>query len=256
MRVTLLGTGTSHGIPMIGCDCAVCRSDDPRDRRTRTSAWVEAGAARVLIDVSPELRLQCVANDVRRVTAVLLTHAHADHVAGLDDLRRFNDLQKQPLTVYGPADAVGRVTTMFGYAFRDDPAYPSTKPRLRAAAVEGPFDPGGCLVTPLPLRHGQQTIFGYRIGGFAYCTDCSGIPDATRPLLGGIDLLVLGALRHTPHPTHFTLAQAVDAATQIGARQTLFTHIAHELQHAPTNAGLPPGMALAFDGQTIELPDP
>jgi phosphoribosyl 1,2-cyclic phosphate phosphodiesterase len=252
LRLTILGSGTSHGIPMIACDCPVCRSDDTRDRRTRTSVLFEYEGCPVLVDTAPELRLQCLACGVRRVDAILLTHAHADHVVGLDDVRRFNHLQDGRLRVYGSAATLAHVQRMFAYAFTDDPYYPSAKPLLAAVPVWGPFELGGRRVTPVPYRHGPTEVLGYRIGDIAYCPDCSAIPDESRALLTGLDVLVLDALRRRPHPTHFNLEQAVAEAKRIGARRTYFTHIAHELGHAATNAALPPTMELAWDGLVCE----
>jgi phosphoribosyl 1,2-cyclic phosphate phosphodiesterase len=248
LRLTILGSGTSHGIPMIACDCPVCTSADPRDRRTRTSALFSFDGHHVLIDTAPELRLQCLAQDVQRVHAILLTHAHADHVTGLDDVRRFNHVLGGPLDVYSAAAALARVQRMFDYAFCDDPDYPSAKPQLRAVAVTGPFMLFGRRVTPIPYQHGPTPVLGYRIGDIAYCPDCSFVPDESRTLLADLDVLVLDALRRRPHPTHFNLEQAVAEAQRIGARRTYFTHIAHELGHAATNAELPPGLELAYDG--------
>lgn len=250
--VTILGTGTSHGIPMIACDCPVCRSSDPRDKRTRTSIHIRQGNTQLLVDTSPELRLQCLANDIRRVDAVLFTHHHIDHVAGLDDLRRFNWIQNGPIPLYGQQATLERLATMFEYVFDPDPAYPSAIPQLSRHAIIGPLQIGDCAITPIPLLHGKLPVLGFRIGHFAYCTDVSEIPADSWPLLTGLEVLVLDALRHRPHPTHFNLEQAVDHARRIGARQTYFTHIAHELGHEATNAALPPGMALAYDGLVIE----
>lgn len=256
LRVTFLGTGTSHGIPMIGCSCDVCTSSDPRDRRTRPSIVIERAGQTILIDTSPELRLQCLANGVSRVDAILFTHPHADHVTGLDDVRRFNALRGSTLPCYGLADTLDVIVRMFPYAFVDDPGYPSAKPRLSLHPVDGPFDLFGAQVVPVPLLHGQMTVLGYRFGRFAYCTDVSAIPSDSWRLLDALDLLVLDGLRHRPHPTHFNLEQAVAAAARISARRTLFTHIAHELSHAKVNAVLPPGMALAYDGQVVEVDGP
>jgi phosphoribosyl 1,2-cyclic phosphate phosphodiesterase len=252
VRLTILGSGTSHGVPMIGCDCGVCTSSDPRDRRTRTSALFSYNDHHVLIDTGPELRLQCVAQNVRRVDAILYTHCHADHVVGLDDVRRFNWLQRTPLNVYGDATTLGRLREMFGYAFTEDLSYPSAKPDLHAITIDGPFELFGTTVRPIRYFHGPLPVFGYRIGSVAYCPDCSRIPDDARPLLTGLDLLVLDGLRRRPHPTHFNLEQAVAEAQRIGARQTYFIHIAHELPHAATNAELPAGMELAYDGLVCE----
>lgn len=257
MKVTFLGTGTSHGIPMIGCDCEVCRSDDPRDKRTRVSIAVQYDDGySILVDTTPELRVQCLASDIARCDTVLFTHHHADHITGLDDLRRFNWIQGMPIECYGLSATMDYLVQMFAYAFTYDPDYPSAKPHLIAKHVDGALDLGGHLVLPIMLLHGQMPVLGFRFGDFAYCTDCSAIAQESWPLLRDLDVLVLDALRIRPHPTHFNLEQAVQCAAQIGARQTFFTHIAHELMHEPTNRRLPDGMALAYDGLRIELDEP
>jgi len=253
VRVTVLGSGTSHGVPMIGCDCAVCTSRDPRDRRTRTSVHVEMAGQAILVDTSPELRLQCLACDIRRVDAVLFTHHHADHVTGLDDLRRFNYLMSKPLSCYAGAATLEVLKLMFSYAFEEMPDYVSSKPELKLKEIAGPIQVGEARVVPIPLLHGDLPVLGFRFGDFAYCTDCSFIPEESFALLEGVKVLILDGLRHRPHATHFNLTQAVEAAQRIGASQTYFTHIAHELPHEATNAELPPGMALAYDGQVIDL---
>lgn len=248
VTLTILGSGTSHGVPMIACDCPVCTSEDPRDRRTRTSALFRYDEHHVLVDSAPELRLQCIARGVTQVDAVLYTHSHADHVVGLDDLRRFTYSRSTPLDVYGSNETLARIQEMFGYAFREDPDYPSAKPRLRAIPINGPFEIGGRQVTPIPYGHGKTEVLGFRIGNIAYCPDCNQIPDTSRPLLTNLDVLVLDGLRRTPHATHFHLAKAIEEARRIGARRTYFTHIAHELGHAATTADLPDHMELAYDG--------
>lgn len=273
VRLTILGSGTSHGVPMIGCDCPVCTSSDPRDRRTRPSALFSFDGHHVLVDTGPELRLQCLACDVRRVDAILLTHHHADHIVGLDDVRRFNWLQGQPIRVYGSRATLDRVQAMFAYAFQDDPDYPSAKPQLELAPIDGakppapqpgiaatpregyaipPLELFGRQIIPIPYFHGPLPVLGFRLGRIAYCPDCSRMPEESRRLLTGLDVLVLDALRRRPHPTHFNLEQAVEEARRIGAARTYFTHIAHELKHAETNAELPPGMELAYDGLVCE----
>ncbi len=252
VRLTILGSGTSHGVPMIACDCDVCKSADVCDQRTRTSALFQFDGRAVLVDTPPELRLQCLREDVRRVDGVLYTHEHADHVVGLDDLRRFCETGGDPLRVYGHERTLSRLTAMFDYAFHHDPTYPSAKPRLQATGIDGPFTLFGQTIIPIPYEHGRLTVYGYRIGNVAYCPDCGRIPEATRPLLAGLEVLVLDALRRRPHATHLNLEQAVAEARRIGARRTYFTHIAHELGHAATNAELPAGMALAYDGLVCE----
>lgn len=254
MRITFLGTGTSHGVPMIGCGCSTCVSADPRDTRLRPSIFVESDAAHVLVDAGPDLRGQALRHRISRVDAILFTHGHADHILGMDDVRRFNALMRAPMPCYGDAATHDDIRRMFSYVF--DPAAPKGGglPQLDLRLVDGPFTVGDLEVTPVSLRHGVRPILGYRVGAFAYLTDCNHIPDASWPLLDGLDLLVLDALRLRPHPTHFSLDEAVAAAGRIGARRTFFTHMCHDLQHAPTDARLPDGMALAFDGLVLELP--
>lgn len=239
---------------MIGCDCAVCRSDDPRDKRTRPSIYLELDdGMRVLVDTTPDLRFQALRHDIRRVDAILFTHAHADHVMGLDEVRRFNMLTRQPLPVYADARTLTALRRTFGYVFDSGAPKGGGVPDLRLWRIGGPFMIGRQEIVPVPIRHGSWHILGFRVGTFAYLTDCNGIPAASRPLLEGLDCLVLDALRRRPHPTHFTIDQAVAAAREIGARRTLFTHIAHELGHEASCAGLPEGMALAHDALTIEI---
>ena len=254
LEAIILGTGTSHGVPMIGCTCAVCTSDDPRDQRTRVSLYVVYRGQRFLVDTSPELRLQCVAHGVNAVDAVLFTHHHADHVAGLDDLRRFNWLMKGPVPCYGTEQTLSALKRMFPYAIDPDPDSPHSSPKLQFHTVDAtPFSVGGAPVIPVPLMHGPMPVLGFRFGALAYCTDCSLIP-ASLALLEDLEVLILDGLRRTPHPTHFNLEQAVEVAASIKAKFTYFTHIAHELGHGKTNEELPDGMALAFDGQRIRLP--
>lgn len=254
MRITFLGTGTSHGVPIIGCDCATCRSDDPRDRRWRPSILIElARGARVLVDTSPDLRAQALAFNVRRVDAILFTHAHADHVLGLDEVRRFNVLQREAIPCYGDAHTIAAVRRMFAYIFDRDAWAGGGIPQLVTFTLLGPFSLGREEFVPVPILHGTRPILGYRVGRFAYLTDCSAIPAEALPLVAGVDVLVLDALRVRPHPTHFTLAQAVEAAARIGAAQTYFTHMCHDLPHAATCAELPDGVSLAYDGLVLEL---
>jgi phosphoribosyl 1,2-cyclic phosphate phosphodiesterase len=193
-----------------------------------------------------------VACGIRRVDAILFTHLHADHVAGLDDVRRFNWVQGGPITLYGDEATLAGVRQMFTYAFVDDPDYPSAKPELSTVVLDGPLELGGRRVIPIPLRHGSLPVLGYRVGNIAYCTDCNSIPDESRELLRDLEILILDAVRRRPHSTHFNIQQAVEEARQIGARRTYFTHIAHELKHAETNAQLPADMELAYDGLVCE----
>jgi phosphoribosyl 1,2-cyclic phosphate phosphodiesterase len=255
VNVLFLGTGTSHGVPMIGCDCAVCRSTDPRDNRLRPSIYVEADdGTRILVDTTPDFRQQALRYDLRRVDAVVYTHAHADHVLGLDELRRYNHMTRQPVPLYGEPHTLEQIRQTFAYAFQKGARAGGGVPDLTTHDLDGgPFAIGGQAITPIPVRHGTWTIFGFRFGRFAYLTDCNAVPDTSLPLLQNLDVLVLDALRHRPHPTHFTVAQAIAAAKQIGAKQTLFTHICHDLGHAETAATLPDGIGLAYDGLRLSL---
>lgn len=251
LRVTFLGTGTSHGVPMIACDCAVCTSDDPRDRRYRTALAVTAPDARtLLIDCPPELRLAAIEHKLARVDAVCITHAHADHIMGADDLRRYNNVRDDTLEVFAAADALAVFTSVFGYAVRD--YVNADRPSFTPREITGEFTAAGMRITPVPIFHGRLPILGYRIGRMAYLTDCSAIPDESMPLLEGLEVLILDALRHTPHPAHMNLEQALAAAGRIGARRTFLTHIAHEIKHATVAAELPDGVELAYDGLVLE----
>ena len=254
MRVLFLGTGTSHGVPMIGCDCEVCRSDDPRDTRSRPSIVIDLDDGfRVLVDTTPDLRMQALRHDVRRLDAIIFTHAHADHLMGLDEVRRYNALAGLPMPIYADPKTLGDIRRTFAYIFEPDAPRGGGVPDLRLWPIGGRFTLGRQEVVPLPLKHGPWDVLGFRFGSFAYLTDCNRIPDATMAELEGLDCLVLDALRRRPHPTHFTLEQAIGMARRIGARRTLFTHIAHDLGHAATSATLPEGMALAHDGLTIDI---
>jgi len=262
MRVTLLGTGTSHGVPMIGCDCAVCRSSDPKDKRTRVSILLElapaaeafASAVRyVLVDTSTDLRAQAIAQDVRRVDAILFTHSHADHVMGLDDVRRYNALQRGAIPCYGDARTLADLRRMFDYIFNPPPVAAGGIPQLTLFEIAGVFSLGGVEIVPVPLWHGPRPILGFRIGRFAYLTDCSRIPDASWPLLAGVQTVVLDALRDRPHPTHFSVGEALEVVDRLAPARAYFTHMCHDLGHAETCARLPAGVALAYDGLTLDI---
>ena len=254
IELVFLGTGTSAGVPMIGCHCDVCRSPDPRDKRTRSSVAITQAGTRVLVDTTPELRLQCVANDVHSIDAVVYTHAHADHVMGLDDVRRFNAVSGGPLDVWADARTIGTLRTCFGYAFKEpDLGSKLFRPHLVHRLIEPgrPFTVGPMKWTPIPLLHGDMPVLGFRVGRLAYCTDVSRIPESSYPLLEGLDVLVLDALQRKKHTTHFSLEEAIEEARWIKPKQTLFIHIAHAMAHEATNRELPENMQLAFDGQRV-----
>lgn len=258
MRLTFLGTGTSTGVPVIGCRCAVCMSDDPRDRRLRTSAVVEVDGLTAVFDTGPDFRAQALRAGMTRLDAVLFTHGHFDHVAGLDDVRPFLYDSGVPIPCHADAATAAHLRRSVPYAWGGS-AYPGV-PVLALREVDGPFAvesrygvPGRLDVTPVPVLHGDLPILGYRLGRLAYLTDVSAIPDASRALLEDLDVLVLDALRAAPHPTHLSIDEAVDEARRIGARQTYFVHMTHTVAHAAVDAALPPGIALAYDGLTVEV---
>jgi phosphoribosyl 1,2-cyclic phosphate phosphodiesterase len=252
-RVTFLGTGTSHGVPMIGCACAVCTSDDPRDDRMRPSIYIELPELAVLVDTATDLRRQALRFRLPRVDAILFTHSHADHVMGLDEVRRYNALQDSTIACYADALTGTEIRRTFAYIFEARTLRGGGLPQLDLFTVAGEFCLGRTPVTPVPLLHGRRHILGYRIGPFAYLTDCSQIPEQAWPLLDGVDLLVVDALRDKPHPTHFTVAEALGVVERLRPSRAWFTHIAHDLPHAATCARLPEGVDLAYDGLTLEF---
>jgi phosphoribosyl 1,2-cyclic phosphate phosphodiesterase len=258
VRLILLGTGTSFGVPQIGCRCPTCTSADPRDRRTRTAALIETQGKRLLIDTPPELRLQLVAAGVDHIDAVLFTHAHADHVHGIDDLRALSVRQGAMLPAYGSHGTMAELAAKFPYIFDPSIVVPvgTSKPELKAHVLEAgkPVSIAGVPVLPLSLPHGDHEVFGYRVGRLAYLTDVKAIPADAVAALAGLDVLVLSALLSRPHPLHLSVPEAIAAAQQVGARRTLFTHLTHENTHAALVAKLPAGIAPAYDGLVIDLP--
>ncbi|HQU70874.1 MAG: MBL fold metallo-hydrolase [Calditrichaeota bacterium] len=251
INAIVLGSGTSMGVPMAGCDCRVCRSGDPRDKRLRPSVLLEINGFRLLIDTSADYRQQMLREGISDLDAVLYTHHHVDHILGLDDLRSFSMLNKKSYPLFGMRETLQNIRRVFQYVFPEDPQA-KVYPRVTLREIdENPFEVGALQVVPIPLLHGQMPVMGYRIGNFAYCTDVSFIPERAFQRLEGLEVLILDALRYKPHPTHFTVAEAVEAARRIGARQTYFTHISHGILHR--EAELPPGMALAYDGLTFSV---
>ena len=254
-RVTFLGTGTSQGVPQIACDCPVCRSTDPRDTRLRPSIFLDVpDRAAILVDTTPDFRQQALTYGIRRLDAVLFTHSHADHILGLDELRRFNFLQGGPIPCYANGFAWDVIKRTFYYAFDGVPRLGGGVPEIDAHEVAiDPFVVGGVRIVPVPVWHGRMPILGFRFGNFAYLTDCNRIPDESWPLVAGVDTLVIDGLRDEPHTTHFTVAEALDAIARVAPRRAYLTHMTHDLGHAATSARLPAGVELAYDGLVLDV---
>ncbi|MFQ3620483.1 MAG: MBL fold metallo-hydrolase [Spirochaetales bacterium] len=257
MRLVFLGTGTSHGIPVVGCSCRVCTSSDLRNKRTRASAWILTNSLprSILIDTATEFRLQAIRAGIKHLDALLLTHSHADHLHGLDDLRPLT--HTNPIEVYGTKDTLEELARRFNYIF-----HPRQKGggvpniTLHTISPPSPFNLRGIQVQPIPVKHGKLDILGYRIGNLAYITDCSFIPKESFPLLKGLEVLVLGALRKSPHPTHFSIGEALKVMDQIQPKEGYFTHLCHEIDHEEIKKELPSWVAPAFDGLELDLSDP
>lgn len=254
MKVTVLGSGTSSGVPTIGCKCETCTSTDPKDQRYRTSIWIETDTTSIVIDTSSDFRAQCLQMGIQRLDAVVYTHHHFDHIAGFDDLRAFNFVQRAPMPIYLMEETLAHMKRIFSYAFTPRGDTGSSRPIIDTYIIDRtPFTIGEIELIPLPLRHGSIRVNGYRIGDFAYCTDCNEIDPTTREQLAGVRVLILDALRYDEHPTHFTIDQAIAVAQELGIEQTYFTHIAHDILHKRTEESLPAGFNLAYDGLRIAL---
>jgi phosphoribosyl 1,2-cyclic phosphate phosphodiesterase len=255
-QLILLGTGTSVGVPSIGCPCDVCGSSDPKDKRTRCAVIAGLPQGNLLIDTPPDLRQQLLREKIGIVHAVLYTHEHADHLFGLDDLRLFPFYLGHGVPLYCEEPVEVRIRKSFDYAFpSEEPTHVGAVPQLTFQRIDlDPFELLGAKVTPLKLKHGPKfDVLGFRIGNVAYCTDTNGIPPESMELLQGLDVLILDALRPRPHVTHFSLDEAIEVARQLAPKRTIFTHISHDLGHAATNALLPAGMELGYDGQRVPL---
>jgi len=253
--LTVLGSGTSMGVPTIGCDCAVCNSDDPRDRRTRPSIMVQWNGHTVLIDTTPDFREQAIREHIQRIDAILYTHGHADHILGLDDVRplsfrRTTGGGKIPL--FATENTAQVLRHIFRYIFEGDYKYGGLA-QVELKDVDGPIEIGGAKFVPLRVNHGEYPIEAYRFGSAAYLTDFSSVPEETMQQLQGLDILFLDALRHNPHPTHSTVEQSLEIVDQLKPKRAFFTHISHDLPHEETNASLPPNVRLSHDGLKLEF---
>lgn len=250
--ILVLGSGTSVGVPMIGCHCKACISADPRDKRLRPSVLLKLGDKRILIDTSPDFRYQALHHGIERLDAILYTHAHADHILGLDDVRPFNFMQKGNIPFYASPDAWAVIERTFSYVFDSSPSE-SSRPRLTPNIFDDrPFTVAGTSVQPIRASHGKGTVHGFRFGDCAYLTDHSDIPSESEALLTDLDVLFLDALRHNPHPTHSTVEESLRTVAKLRPKRAFFTHISHDLVHASTEAKLPSGVHVAYDG--LEIP--
>jgi phosphoribosyl 1,2-cyclic phosphate phosphodiesterase len=250
--LTVLGSGTSMGVPTIGCTCEVCHSSDPHDRRTRPSVLIEYSGKVVLIDTTPDFREQAIREDITRIDAVLYTHSHADHILGIDDLRPLSYHRDGKIPLYARAEAAEYIRNMFRYIFDADYKFGGLA-RLELRPIAGSFDLFGAKVEPIAVIHGETEIFGFRLGSAAYLTDFSEIPEASFAQLEGLDILFLDGLRHKPHPTHSTVENSIRIADKVKAKRVFFTHICHDLPHEATNASLPPHVRLSYDGMKLEF---
>lgn len=256
LRLTILGSGTSTGVPVLGCRCPVCQSPDPRNQRTRCSVLLEWAERKILIDTATDFRQQALREGIDRLDAVLFTHTHADHIHGIDDLRTFSPATGQAIPVYASVQSLATIRQAFSYIFRDE-SEPGYRPRLQLHAVARPFELFGRRVVPVPLEHGDGVSLGFRVGPLAYLTDCSAIPEASWPLLNGLELLVIDALRFREHASHLSIGQAIEVARRIAASRTLLTHLSHDVDSLRHARGLPESVEFAYDGQTVclSLPD-
>jgi phosphoribosyl 1,2-cyclic phosphate phosphodiesterase len=253
LSVTVLGSGTSHGVPMIGCHCEVCSSRDPRDKRTRPSIVLGIDGHDVLVDTAPEMRLQLIGAGIDYVEEILFTHSHADHLHGIDDVRRFNETLGRSVPVYGAPHLLREIQARFPYIFAHQTVGGGI-PSLELHEIDGPFVLHGRTIMPVPVWHGETEVLAFRVGGFAYVTDTNHIPQGSRALLEDLDVLILDALRREPHPTHFNFEQALEIVTMLKPKQTYFTHLTHTTLHAAIEQELPDHVALAYDGLRLELP--
>ncbi len=252
MKVLFLGSGTSTGVPVIGCKCGTCSSDNPKNKRTRASILVANKGRHILIDTSTDLRFQALTYNMERIDAVFFTHAHADHIHGIDELRSFNHIQRRPIPCYGSRETMEVIRHKFHYVF-DTPFQNSWIPNLQVKIVDGEINLFGLKILPLKIFHGDNTIFGYRMNDVAYLTDCSGIPESSMESLKDTALLILDATRYQPHTKHYSLDQAIKVVEELKPERAVLTHLSHVFDHCKVNSELPSGIELAYDGMEIEI---
>jgi phosphoribosyl 1,2-cyclic phosphate phosphodiesterase len=252
LQLTVLGSGTSMGVPTLGCHCDVCRSSDPRDQRTRPSLLLSYNDRNVVIDTSPDFRAQAIREKIERLDAVIYTHGHADHILGLDDIRPFNLKQGGKIPLYASVDTQNTLRKQFAYVFDDAPTE-SSVPGVEMHTITGPFELFGLEFVPVPANHGKQPVLGFRFGGAAYLTDFSTVPEESKKLLTGLDDFVLDALRYRPHPMHSNVEQSLALVAELKPKRAWFTHICHDLGHTDANAKLREGVQLAYDGLKFEV---
>lgn len=252
MRVVFLGTGTSFGVPIIGCRCQVCQSENPKNKRLRASVYCVEGDSRVLIDCSTDFRQQALTHQIDRMDAVLFTHNHADHISGIDDLRIYNLVHHRAIDVYGNENVIDDIKRRYDYCF-SPVQIGGGVPQFELHRADAPFRIGEIAITPIPVWHGSMEILGYRLNDFCYVTDANKIPESSLAEMRGLKLLVINALREKPFATHFSLAEALEIAKALQPRQAYFTHISHRLDHEEINSTLPAEYQLAYDGLTVDL---
>jgi phosphoribosyl 1,2-cyclic phosphate phosphodiesterase len=260
MKIVVLGSGTSQGVPIVGCKCQTCTSTNPKDKRLRVSVYLEidlpdqANSLKLLIDTSPDFRQQMLVNNVTDIDAIIYTHYHVDHIMGLDDIRQINQLHKKPVEVFANSETLNRIKQTFSYIFDTDTYVGGGIPHIKTNLITlDKFSIMGVEILPIEYDHGPAKVYGYRIGDFAYMTDCSGIPENEFKKLENLKVFILDALRYRPHPTHFSIDEATEAAKRIKANQTYFTHITHDVLHDEANSKLPDNIKLAYDGLTFEI---